>query len=407
MSFVSNGADPTAPIGVAVSGGGDSIALLHLMVHWAENAGIRLFVATVDHGLRKESAQDAGFVAAACDRLGVSHSVLNWRGWDGSGNLQDQARRARYGLIADWASANGIATIALGHTADDQAETFLMRLARQAGVDGLAGMSGSRHAFGKTWKRPLLLIGRQELRDYLNRNEIAWIDDPSNEDERFDRVKARKVLAGLAPLGIDADVLSGVAAHLASVRQALDYQTSLAAREFAHIEAGDVCIDQRGFISQPPEISRRLLVHAIKWVASAEYGPRGRAIAEVRATVLSGGDATLAGCRIITEKSGFRITREAQAVKNTRSAVGQPWDRRWQVSGPEIKGFEVAILGAKGLKLCQEWRYSGLPRVSLLASPAVWKNGELIAAPLAGLGDGWSVQLIKGEKHFFKSILSH
>ena len=153
-----------ARLGVAVSGGSDSLALLHLL-HDRIRTG--LAAVTVDHRLRPESASEALHVARLCERLGVPHDVLQRTGWDGRGNLQDQARRSRTSLIADWARSCGIEAVALGHTADDQAETVLMRLARAAGVDGLSGMAPRHAQEGIEWHRPLLTCGREALREVL------------------------------------------------------------------------------------------------------------------------------------------------------------------------------------------------------------------------------------------------
>lgn len=136
-----------------------------------------------------------------CQGLGVSHDVLVWTGWNGAGNLQDQARRARYGLLTDWAVRRGVSAIALGHTADDQAETLLMRLGRAAGVTGLAGMAARRDQGGIEVLRPMLSITRVRLRAYLSKGGKSWVEDPSNHDERFDRIRARHALDGLVPWG--------------------------------------------------------------------------------------------------------------------------------------------------------------------------------------------------------------
>ena len=117
------------------------------MLYLAVEAGCDVAVATVDHGLRPEAAAEAAEVAAICAGLGVPHEILHWH-WDGAGNLQDAARRGRMALLADWARRRGLRTVALGHTEDDIAETFLMRLARDAGVDGLAAMAARREVAG-------------------------------------------------------------------------------------------------------------------------------------------------------------------------------------------------------------------------------------------------------------------
>lgn len=379
------------------------MALLHLTVQ----AGVPCLAATVDHGLRPESAAEAAGVARICAGLGVPHEVLRWQGWDGRGNLQDQARRARYRLMADWALRHGAGAVALGHNRDDLAETFLMRLARAAGVDGLAAMSPRRRFLGVEWRRPLLAIGRDELRGWLAGQGLTWADDPSNANERYDRVRMRKALGGLAPLGITAQGLASVALHLAEVRQALEVQTLAAARAMARVEAGDVLLDPRALIDLSPEISRRLLVQALLWVSSAEYGPRGPALARATGALRAGRPATLLGCRMLPAKGIVRITREWQAVRGLRTSPPGVWDGRWQISGPHINGLEVRALGAEGLAQCPGWRATGLPRATLIASPAIWRGGELVSAPLAGRPGPWQAGFAGGEDAFFLSILSH
>jgi hypothetical protein len=161
---------------------------------------------------------------------------------------------------------------------DDQAETVLMRLARRAGVDGLSAMSGRRRAQGMIWLRPLLSVSRDELRACLRARGQDWIEDPSNDALRFDRVKARRALAHLAPLGITPAVLAGVADQMRLARTALEQQTEAAARQIARIEGGDVVMDRTGFQDLPAEIRRRLLVGALGWVGSADYGPRAASV---------------------------------------------------------------------------------------------------------------------------------
>lgn len=391
------------PLGLAVSGGGDSVALLLL----ALDAGLQVRAVTVDHGLRPEAAAEAAWVSRLCAGLGVPHDILQWRGWDGSGNLQDQARRARLSLIADWARAAGLGAVALGHTQDDQAETVLMRLARRAGVDGLSAMTGRRRALGMIWLRPLLWVSRDDLRADLRARGQAWIEDPSNDMLRFDRVKARQALAHLAPLGMTPAVLAGVADQMRSARTALDHQTEVAARQIARIEGGDVVMDRTGFQEQPFEIRRRLLVGALGWVGSADYGPRAASVRALLAAIGAGRGGTLSGCRVTLQRTTLRVAREWQAVRGTAAAPGQLWDRRWLVTGPEFKGLEVRALGEAGLCAVGDWRRSGLPRATLLASPSVWRDEVLVAAPLVRNAPGWTARLADGADGFFLSLLSH
>ncbi|WP_457648109.1 tRNA lysidine(34) synthetase TilS [Profundibacter sp.] len=409
LHFVGNcfGANPPKAIGIAVSGGSDSTALLHLMHQWAGGAGVTLHAVTVDHGLRDAAAGEAKSVARMCAGLGIDHSTLHWTDWDGKGNLQDQARRARYRLIAGWARERGIEMIALGHTVEDQAETFLMRLARGSGVDGLSGMATRRKSDGVTWVRPVLLQRRQDLRDYLQRHGIGWIDDPTNEDERFDRVKIRKAMQVLADLGLDAERLAGTAQDLQIARIALEHQTKEAAERIATVENGDVVLDRAQYRRLPKEISARLFSHALCRVSSAEYRPRRMALIDAEYSADIGKASTLHGCLITANKDEIRITREHQAVKDTVCPTDEIWDNRWLLIGPHETGLELRALGAAGLAECPDWRETGMLRTSLLATPAVWKKDSLIAAPLAGLGNGWRTKALFGLDHFISSIISH
>lgn len=372
------------PLGLAVSGGGDSVALLHLAVA----AGVPVAVATVDHGLRAEAAAEAAAVARACAGLGVAHVTLRWH-WDGQGNLQDRARRGRLALLSDWAKGAGLRAVALGHTEDDLAETFLMRLQRGAGVDGLSAMAARREVAGVAFVRPLLAVGRSELRDWLAARGVAWAEDPSNENDRFARVRARRMVATLDAAGIGARVLADTARRMAEVRDALEVQARAAAADVARIEAGDVLLDAAGFAALSAEMRRRLLLAAILWVGSAEYGPRGAELLRLRDAVAAGRGATLAGCRVTVAKGSVRVGREARAVAGLEVAAGAVWDGRWRAIGGDNKDLTLRALGAGGLALCPDWRATGLPRATLLAAPALWRGGELLAAPLAGFGQGW------------------
>ncbi|MDE3123572.1 MAG: tRNA lysidine(34) synthetase TilS [Paracoccaceae bacterium] len=402
--------DRPARLGVAVSGGGDSMALLHLLHRWAAERAVALFVVTVDHGLRPASAAEAAMVGEVCEALGLPHQTLKWGGWDGIGNLQDRARRARYGLMADWALALGLGGVALAHTADDQAETFVMRLGRGAGIDGLSAMGARRRAYGIDWLRPLLQAGRGELRAFLTLRRLGWVEDPSNADPRFERVRVREVLAALEPLGIGAEALAATASRLAEAREALDATTISVARRIARVEAGEVVLDPAGLLAETTEIRRRLLSHALSWVASADYRPRRDTMAEALQAVAEGRDMTLHGCRLLHRTEGLRVGREAQALQGVTSRVDALWDRRWRMvppQGADLGGLRVEALGEKGISLCPDWRGTGLRRTTLSTMPAVWRGDDLVAAPHAGRGCGWQAELARGEDDYVSSILSH
>ena len=365
-------------LALAVSGGGDSMAMLHLAVA----AGLRPAVVTVDHGLRAGSAAEAAMVAEVAARLGLNHTTLHWRDWDGTGNLQDAARKARRRLMAAWARSQGLASLALAHTSDDIAETFLMRLARGAGVDGLAAMSPHWSEQGVLWQRPLLGFSRAGLRTWLHASGHGWVEDPSNDNLRFDRVKARKALRGLGALDLTASRLAQVANHLAEARKALDaLADDWAARTLT--EAGGTVRIAATLWSAPAETQRRLLQRIILWIAPAEYAPRGTQIGQLLARLAAGQAATLAGCRFSPTATGATALREAARI-GPRVDAGQVWDGRWQITGNLPSGVQIGALGRAGLSQCPAWRDIGLPGPALLVSPAIWLEERLVAAPLAG-----------------------
>ena len=402
---------PPRKMGVAVSGGSDSMALLHLLREFCALHQIELHAVTVNHGLREEASSEADRVARHCAEIGVPHDTLVWQDWSGKGNLQKAARDARYSKISAWAQEYGISTVAIGHTADDQAETVLMRLSRRSGVDGLSGIQHRTVREGITWVRPLLRTRRETLQAYLEKRHIPWINDPSNDDDRFDRIKARKALNILSDLGITSEVLAEVADHLSEARRALDWQTFLAAKHVVRVEAGAVVLDETALRLQPEEIQRRLIVRAIMWVSGSNYSPRRAAVANVLASLRKGQAGTVDGCHIRRIAAHIWIFREYQALRNLSLPTDALWDGRWRMlplgGAKHAPHLTVRALGLDGLEQCPDWRATGRPHVVLQSTPSVWDQDVLVAAPLAGCDNNWQAELEGGADTYFAALLSH
>ncbi|MGY6705834.1 tRNA lysidine(34) synthetase TilS [Roseinatronobacter sp.] len=385
---------PILRLGVAVSGGGDSMALLRLAQNWAQQHGKTLMVATVDHRLRAGSGAEAAMVARCAARLGLPHETLEWHGWDGRGNLQDNARLARKHLLSHWARTHALDAVALGHTRDDQAETFLMRLARGSGVEGLSGMAPRDASYGALWLRPLLGTGRAELREYLRALAQDWVDDPSNLDPRFDRIKARTTLAHLASLGLDAQHLAQTAQRMRAARDSLEFLADAQAAQILTLDHGDFVFDAGELDALPLDTRTRLLAHALQSISANPYRPRLEAL---HAALNTQTRATLHGCLLTRGKTHIRITREYNAVAQTRSPIGTIWDNRWHVSPigarpDHAQDFHIAALGPEGANQCRPRDTWHLPYASLIASPAIWHETTLIAAPLAMPDCGWQAE---------------
>jgi len=272
---------------VAVSGGPDSLAMLAL-AHAA--FGSRTCVLTVDHALRPESAVAAAGVAALAVRLGLRHAVLRWVGAKPHANLQAAARAARYTLMAGWCADAGVRWLTTAHHADDQAETVLLRLAHGSGVAGVAGIRAVRALTpAVTVVRPLLGWRRADLVTVVAATGWHAVDDPANRATRFDRTRARALLAAtpwLAPARLAAS-----AAHCADAEAALEWTAALAFASRCDWASDRATMDATGL---PRELQRRLLVHVLMRLVPTATPP-GPAVERWRATLAAGGKATLAG----------------------------------------------------------------------------------------------------------------
>jgi len=283
---------PGEHVGVAVSGGPDSLALLLL----AAAARPRLVAAaSVDHGLREGSRNEAEAVGRLCEQLGIPHDILTieWEVQPASA-LQEQARNARYRALGTWAKTRGLAAVATGHHADDQAETLVMRLVRGAGVRGLAAMRAVAPLPGSTGVsllRPLLGWRRAELAAVVAAAGIEAADDPSNHDERHERVRVRQRLAESAWL--DPVQLANSSGHLAAADAAIEWAVE---REMAAVrsEAGALYYCPG---DAPPEIRRRVAARIVAMLASEGDGEalRGRELDRLLAALDEGRSATLRG----------------------------------------------------------------------------------------------------------------
>lgn len=281
-----------------MSGGPDSLALM-LLMHAACPG--KFEIASVDHGLRADSAAECRFVAGICHDLGIAHTILTVE--VPAGNIQSQARSARYRALANWMDEKGWSVLATAHHADDQAETILMRLNRGSGLAGLAGVRAVGTVPGSDHRliRPLLGWKKDELAQLVSDFGIEPVADPSNSDDRFDRVRIRKALAESD--WIDAAALARSASNLADAKEAFDW---MVAREWeGQVERDD---DTLLYVPQAPRAIRLAVLER----AIAGFGgePRGGDVAKLLDTLERGGSGNLAGVLASVTKNGWRLRRE-------------------------------------------------------------------------------------------------
>jgi tRNA(Ile)-lysidine synthase len=283
-------ASPDAMIGVAVSGGPDSLALLLLAA--GARPG-RIEAATVDHGLRLDSAKEAEMVAEVCAELGVPHRILvaDWVRLPET-NIQAESRALRYRLLAEWAEDRGLAAVATAHHADDQAETLLMRLARGAGVGGLGG-SRARRALTEQVEliRPLLDWRKSELVRIVEEAGIEAVDDPSNRDPRHDRSRVRRWLESSD--WADPARLATSAAALRDADEAIDWVLAPLIESRLKRDAEAITIEP---FDLPRELKRRLLLAAFAELGAA--APRGPEVMRAMEELDAGNAVTLSGLKL-------------------------------------------------------------------------------------------------------------
>lgn len=288
----------TGRLGLAVSGGPDSLALLLLARAALPD---RIAAATVDHGLRPEAAQEAEMVARVCASLDVPHRTL--RVEVPAGNVQSQARAARYAALAEWMEAEGLEALATAHHADDQAETLLLRLNRGSGASGLAGVRARGLVPNKRLPlvRPLLGWRRAELAGIVSAAGIDAAQDPSNLDDRFDRVRIRKALAGAGWLDVPA--LAQSASNLADADAALEWA---AAREWSEaVTKGPMGLTYRP--AAPRAIALRVLTRLVTELGGE--APRGSAVARLFDSLVARQPASIGNLVARAMPDGWSFTK--------------------------------------------------------------------------------------------------
>jgi len=376
-------ARPGAGILLAVSGGADSIGMLHL-VHWhASELGLALAVGFVDHGLREGVDDEWALVSSAAERLDVSATRLDVRaaGAEQGGSLQQWARDARYRELEAAASRMGLGFVATAHTVDDQAETLLLRLARGTGIDGLGGIPPVRE-LGDSVRviRPLLSVTRAEIRGFLEREGIAWAEDPSNDDRRFARVRVRKevlpVLESIQPgigarLGAIADEARGVSRFLE------EYLSD--GKFFDDIRLGSgVKVDSHVFERLPSSVWLRVVRVALKRVRGDLRRVERAHLAPVReliSTAGSGGPIALPGDAEIHVYRGA-LYAFPERLPGRPTGAGQPvaaGSGKWSVRFAALGAIAEIRSGARELVEDLEVR-ARLPGDKLLGSGTKLKD---------------------------------
>ncbi|MGZ5897750.1 MAG: tRNA lysidine(34) synthetase TilS [Xanthobacteraceae bacterium] len=314
---------------LAVSGGPDSTALLALAARWRmrHRNGPELIAVTVDHGLRPEARREAAAVKRLARSLGVTHRTVKWNGRKPATGLQEKARAARYGLLAEQARRVGALHVVTAHTRDDQAETVLFRMARGSGLAGLGAMAelaslpvGDANIF---LYRPLLGVPKARLLATLAAHGITYAEDASNQDPRFTRVRWRALMPGLSREGLDSARLAALAQRLRRANVAIERVVDAAAQHLqAEQPGGSITVAADRFFELPGEIALRLVGRAVARIGNEGAVELAKLERLMDALAIAGADqkrfrSTLAGAMITLSRQGITVER-APARRNPR-----------------------------------------------------------------------------------------
>ncbi|MGI9478596.1 MAG: tRNA lysidine(34) synthetase TilS, partial [Hyphomicrobiaceae bacterium] len=395
-----------ADVFLAVSGGADSTALMHLVAGWraSRSDGPRVAVLTVDHGLRPEAAREAQAVAAQAAELGLPATVLTWHGDKPVSGVQAAARDARYGLmfahVREAAADPRRAALVTAHHRDDLAETFLMRLARGAGVDGLASILPVTRREDISILRPLLNVPKSRLLASLAVFGSSWVEDPSNADPHFERSRLRTSLPAARQLGLDGAHLALSARRLARARRALEAQvdTWLTPRLTSPLlSAAGVFVWPWRQEALADEIAIRILLRVLPAVGGVAEPVRlmraERLWDDMQRDDFAG--ATLANCIVSpAEQAGVMIFREPRraTLPTIETDLGRPlsWDNRFEIAirCGQIAGCRVRPLTSQDLALFNvdtSSRALPCPLEALLATPVIDDPAGPCAIPALNL----------------------
>ncbi len=397
--------------GIAVSGGSDSIALFHIMTEWVSENKPEILVASVDHELRSESKAEVEFVRKICEMKRVKHFSLKptVNLSEARGNLQDNARSARYQLLRNWAIANNLQCILVGHTLDDQEENLLIRFLRGSGVDGLASMENMVVRNEILWIRPLLKFRKEELRNYLRNNNYSWIDDPSNHDDKYQRVKVRKLLKQLKSDSLIAPNFVKTADHmLRASKLSKEIAKHNSKTLLAFNDVGQITFEVEKFSELFEDTQFRILSGIISWFSGKFYKPRFSQLENIHNKILNStlSSATLGGTVFKKKNGTLTFTRELASIEENCLLKDEKfiWDNRWLITLKQktqeklyVKPYGLLDLEDDGFFITSEFEKSALATL-----PTIITSKGVKFVPLSNLEYDADIKLLNQDDEFYK-----
>ena len=397
--------------GIAVSGGSDSMALFHMLTDWESSNKPKIIVASIDHGLRSESKSEVEFVKKACEMKKVEHFSLapTTHLSKMPGNLQDNARSARYKLLRNWAIAKNLQCILLGHTLDDQEENLLIRFFRGSGVDGLVSMEEMVPRNEILWIRPLLKFRKEELRNYLRNKNYSWVDDPSNHDDKYKRVKIRKLLKQLKSNNLITPNFVKTADHMlraSKLSRGIAIPNSKTLLSFNDV--GQISFQVEKFSQLFEDSQYRILAGILSWFSGRFYKPRFSQLENMYNKIFNVNmkGSTLGGTVFKKKNGTLTFTRELASIEENCLLKDEKfiWDNRWLITlKQKIQG--KLYVKPYGLLYFDDQRFSitsEFDKSALLTIPAITTNKSVKFVPRSNLEYDIDIKLLNQDNEFYK-----
>ena len=369
-------------IAVALSGGADSLCLTLLMQQWCEKNGYRLTAITIDHQLRKESAAEAQAVHLQLEKKGIRHQILVWKHPLLTSGIEEKAREARYGLLSGFCRQAGIPFLLTAHTKNDQAETFLLRLSKGSGPDGLAGIKPVFKTRGIVLIRPFLNFTKEEIIGFLKKAGQKWIEDPSNQNKDFARVRLRKKRETLEKMGLTLSGLAKSIGRLNETREFLEAETEKAVSFCAVIDPkGHAFIEEEKFFTLPTFLQKRVLVRLFFLIGGKKYAPSWEKTGKLLSVLPP--KATLGGCLFLRRPEGIFICKEPARIEKEKALFpGEAvlWDRFFVKTEEKavVSSLKKAIVKGIPAEVQKSWPafYSADGKKTLLSIPSLDRSKE-------------------------------
>ena len=385
-------------IAIAVSGGIDSMVLMKISSLSKKIKPKNIHILTINHDLRKGSKEETLFVRKEADKLGLKVSILTWKGKKPKTGIQEKARKKRHNLLFNYCKKNNISDLFFAHHLDDQIENFIFRMFRGSGIVGLTSFSNSSKIDKINLIRPLIETPKSDLLLFAKKQKIEWIEDPSNSNLDFDRVKIRNVLKNFYDSGFDKKLFLKSISKLKSINEDIELLTEDYITKYIEVyENIYVSIKREFFTDSPKEIQMRVIKNCISFFAPEKlYSPKDIKIISILNWIKGNpkvDSKTLGGTLFKKNNNTIILYKEVNKLShikpvNISKSEFKSWDNRFLVkSNVKIDG-KISYLGPEGVKILKSKNIDvnkakkNAPIAAIYSSPAIWQRKRLISAPI-------------------------